>query len=335
MTEEKQTEHEIAAALAAPFAPHEIKFRAGSVTQDKTRAMALAYIDARNVEDRLDEVVGTFAWSDQYEPMGVGNETVILCTLTVLGVSKQGFGQLGQAHGDMSAAKGAESDALKRAAVKFGIARYLYSLPKVWVTYDAQSKQLKGRPDLPSWALPENWQTGTRPPATEQEPGDEPPLKPRAETPTTSQKPPAGHPELFVWQVGKTFNGQTCGEIAEQRGAGYFEYILEKGYGDDAHKAACRAMIAKLAAEKDDSTPDGVPATKPSTVDALAAGLADLRTEVLEACKNAWGFADVDALNAALTQANQPLLAEMTEEQLRSRHALAKKAADKQAAKAA
>src|SRR5204863_464715 len=50
--------------------------------------------------------------------------------------------------------KSAFSDALKRAAVKLGIGRYLYRLPLQWVEYDAQTRQLKGAPKLPDWAQP-------------------------------------------------------------------------------------------------------------------------------------------------------------------------------------
>jgi len=72
---------------------------------------------------------------------------VVECTLTVLGVSKVdvGFGE---------DAKAAFSDAFKRVGVKFGIARYLYDLPKVWVDYDAQRKILVETPTLPAWAMP-------------------------------------------------------------------------------------------------------------------------------------------------------------------------------------
>jgi Rad52/22 family double-strand break repair protein len=50
--------------------------------------------------------------------------------------------------------KAAFSDALKRAAVKFGLGRYLYRLPAVWSDYDPQKKQFSGTPTLPTWALP-------------------------------------------------------------------------------------------------------------------------------------------------------------------------------------
>ena len=44
--------------LSAPFPPDRVSWRIGSTTKDKTRGMALAYIDARDVMERLDNVVG-------------------------------------------------------------------------------------------------------------------------------------------------------------------------------------------------------------------------------------------------------------------------------------
>jgi hypothetical protein len=41
------------------------------------------------------------------------------------------------------------SDALKRAAVKFGVGRYLYGLPSQGVDYDPQRKQFKQTPRPP------------------------------------------------------------------------------------------------------------------------------------------------------------------------------------------
>jgi hypothetical protein len=46
--------------------------------------------------------------------------------------------------------KAAFSDSLKRAAVKYGVGRYLYRLPSPWVDYDAQRKQFKQTPKLPA-----------------------------------------------------------------------------------------------------------------------------------------------------------------------------------------
>jgi hypothetical protein len=45
--------------------------------------------------------------------------------------------------------KAACSDALKRAAVKFGVGRYLHRLPSQWVDYDTQRRQFKQTPWMP------------------------------------------------------------------------------------------------------------------------------------------------------------------------------------------
>lgn len=143
---------EIAEALLAPFPAEVVGWKAQATTKDGSRAMAVAYIDARAVADRLDATVGPENWSDQYAVLGEqrtpnGMEYVVACRLTVLGVTKEDVGS-GEDH------KAAYSDAFKRAAVRYGVARYLYSLDKQWVAYDAQKRQLKETPALPAWAVP-------------------------------------------------------------------------------------------------------------------------------------------------------------------------------------
>jgi len=126
---------EILEALSRSFDPREVEVKVQAVNRDRTRAQVVAYVDARTVLDRLDEAVGPTGWSDSYEVLtngtdGEGHRLVeVKCTLTVLGVSKEDVGE-----GD--SLKAAFSDALKRAAVKFGVGRYLYRLPKVWADLD-------------------------------------------------------------------------------------------------------------------------------------------------------------------------------------------------------
>ena len=52
------TTRDIMTALAAPFPADAISWRVGSTTGDKSKGMALAYIDARDVQARLDDVMG-------------------------------------------------------------------------------------------------------------------------------------------------------------------------------------------------------------------------------------------------------------------------------------
>src|SRR5438105_1828866 len=122
--------------LRAPFPGRELKFKPQVISKDAGKALAFPHIDARAVADRLDVVVGPQNWSDSYQVVPGANAAVI-CRLTVLGVTKEGIGEaLPTGRKDEELFKAAESDALKRAAVKFGIARYLYAMPKHWLAYD-------------------------------------------------------------------------------------------------------------------------------------------------------------------------------------------------------
>lgn len=116
------------ASLADPFDPSQVHWRAQAVSNGK--ALALAYIDARDVMDRLDTICGPENWQDRYEETPRGR---IICTLSIningYWVNKSD----GAGNTDVEGDKGAVSDALKRAAVKWGIARYLYSLGNIWV----------------------------------------------------------------------------------------------------------------------------------------------------------------------------------------------------------
>jgi hypothetical protein len=143
--------------LAAPFPGYYVAWKAQATNREKTRALAVAYIDARTVMDRLDAVAGAGNWSDSYRLISAGDgEFAIECTLTIFGVAKTDVGTADELDEGTTApkSKSAYSDALKRAAVKWGVGRYLYRLPKQWVDYDATRKQLAGVPDLPDWALP-------------------------------------------------------------------------------------------------------------------------------------------------------------------------------------
>lgn len=132
---------EIVANLEQPFPPGEVKWRIGSTNREKTRGMALAYIDARNVMERLDQVVGPAQWKDELVVSG----DVFICTLSLYLPTLDGTFQWvskSDAAGatDFEAAKGGASDAFKRAAVKWGIGRYLYAMEAPWVEIEVRGK---------------------------------------------------------------------------------------------------------------------------------------------------------------------------------------------------
>lgn len=122
--------------LSAEFPQEAISWRAQTLTQDGTKAMALAYIDARDVMDRLDGVLGFENWQDRYEFHGA--RTICYLSIRVDGewITKAD----GAGDSDVEAEKGAISDALKRAAVKWGIGRYLYHLKSPWVPCESYEK---------------------------------------------------------------------------------------------------------------------------------------------------------------------------------------------------
>jgi hypothetical protein len=126
-------------ALIAPFPAERVSWRVGSTSADKKRGMALAYIDARDVMERLDEVCGPENWQSRY-PHATGK------TVCEIGI-KIGDEWIWKADGagdtDFEAEKGALSDAFKRAAVRWGIGRYLYDLDAPWVDVEPAGRSFK------------------------------------------------------------------------------------------------------------------------------------------------------------------------------------------------
>lgn len=118
-------------ALAAPFPPEEVSWRLGSVSKAKMQGMALAYLDARNVMDRLDDVCGPDGWQAVYPHA----HAKTVCNIGIWCGPERGWVYKANGAGDtdIEGEKGAMSDAMKRAAVCWGIGRYLYSLKSPWV----------------------------------------------------------------------------------------------------------------------------------------------------------------------------------------------------------
>ncbi|APW63426.1 Rad52/Rad22 family DNA repair protein [Paludisphaera borealis] len=111
---------EIFAALAAPFSTDEVRTRSQN-------GRDFQYITARMVMNRLDEVLGPVNWWDDYTPI----ENAIVCRLTVrlpdgTTLTKCDAGGFTTTLDTSDFEKSGFSDAFKRAAVKFGVGRYLY-----------------------------------------------------------------------------------------------------------------------------------------------------------------------------------------------------------------
>lgn len=107
-------------ALKAPIDPSLILQREGA------GGRMLDYVTARTVMDRLDSVLGPANWWDHYQIIPGG----ILCALTIKLpngdlVTKEDAGGPQGMKDQGDDLKSAFSDAFKRAAVKFGVARHL------------------------------------------------------------------------------------------------------------------------------------------------------------------------------------------------------------------
>jgi hypothetical protein len=153
MTPETRTAEQVEADLAAPFDPSKLRFKPAVVNGN--RALALVYVDARCIMDRLDEAVGVSGWQDEYQFLPDGS---CLCKLSVFiagaWVVKMDVGGESEQKDDGDRHKAAVSDALKRVAVKFGVGRYLYGLPQIWCDYDPVKKKFTTPPTLPVTAVP-------------------------------------------------------------------------------------------------------------------------------------------------------------------------------------
>ena len=137
----------VLAELALPFDPEAVEFKAGATTQDKARALALAYVDARTYQGRLDTVAPD--WRNEYIREYAGDRVIVTCALTVAGVTRQAIGECLQASArhdgstviEDNAATTAEAQAFKRSCAAFGLGRYLYSVPQIWADYDSGRRQ--------------------------------------------------------------------------------------------------------------------------------------------------------------------------------------------------
>ena len=132
-------------AFGKPFPASDVSWRLQYVNEQRMQGIAVPYLDARAVADRLDEVVGQNRWKDSFTPWhesvsGKKTKSSQLCTISIY---DDELGQWidktdGAEDSDIEAVKGGLSDAFKRAAVKWNIGRYLYSFDTVWVAAEAR-----------------------------------------------------------------------------------------------------------------------------------------------------------------------------------------------------
>ena len=148
------------------FEPNDIEWRlqqCGKGSNGKIWGMALAYVTNRAIMNRLDEVCGPENWKNEYKAAPDGG---ILCGLSIKVGDEWVTKWDGAENTDIEAVKGGLSGAMKRAAVQWGIGRYLYKLEESWINandngaYRGKTKDGTtfkwDAPTLPYWALPKD-----------------------------------------------------------------------------------------------------------------------------------------------------------------------------------
>lgn len=117
------------------------KWRVQSFSKFKPSASCVAYIDSRAVMDLLDEVVGVQNWQDDYKTIDGKLFAGIGINVNEEWIWKWDTGT----ESNIEKEKGQVSDAFKRAAVHFGIGRFLYSLDIKYV----KANEIKSKDNYP------------------------------------------------------------------------------------------------------------------------------------------------------------------------------------------
>lgn len=164
--------------LKYPFPPGDLEWRVqqGGLSNGKPWALIVCYINNRAIMDRLDETVGPENWANKFVPGPSGG---VLCGIGIrLAEGEWIWKYDGAENTDLEPVKGGLSGSMKRAAVHWGIGRYLYGLEATFANIhdggqlrgsfkDKEKSQRSGRneyfrfkydpPALPDWALPEDY----------------------------------------------------------------------------------------------------------------------------------------------------------------------------------
>lgn len=150
--------------LKAYFPPSDLQWKVGATNRDKTKGIALAYINSSAVMDRLDNVLGAENWTKRHD---WGDKGEIMCGISILFEYPDGTLHWhtkwdAGVQPDFEPEKGGISDSLKRSANCWGIGRYLRQFPSMWLPIKQQGKSytFKKQPQVPNEFLPDEYKSG-------------------------------------------------------------------------------------------------------------------------------------------------------------------------------
>jgi hypothetical protein len=129
------------ATLTAPILPNEIEWRVQSQTSTG-KLIVVPYINNRCVMHRFDAAFGPENWTSEFREIANG----FICRLTVIikDTNRIVHREDGASKTNIEPEKGGISDAMKRAAVQFGLGRCLYDYPRVFIECEGKF--------IPDWA---------------------------------------------------------------------------------------------------------------------------------------------------------------------------------------
>ena len=127
---------DIQARLSAPFNDSDIEWRLQSTNREKTSGKAVPYVTNRAIQNRLDDVVEVDCWKNEYIPWhSDGKKASQICGISIYFADRKEWITKydGAEDSDIEPVKGGLSDSMKRAAVQWGVGRYLYQMDTVSV----------------------------------------------------------------------------------------------------------------------------------------------------------------------------------------------------------
>lgn len=154
--------------LCEPFAAADVEWRVTKLRNQSSEGLVVPFIDSRAIQNRLDAVVGPFCWRTRfipwhqyvpkpgkYEDPNEAQKAPVssqLCGLSIYDAERSEWVEKvdGAENTDIEAIKGGISDSFKRAAVLWGIGRYLYEIPARWTSLD-KYKQIARPADLTAY----------------------------------------------------------------------------------------------------------------------------------------------------------------------------------------
>jgi hypothetical protein len=245
--------------LTKPFPLKDIAFRiqASGGSGPNRWARVLAYVDARAIQDRLDQVCGAQGWEILHRPCDVKG---VIATLRIKVGDEWIQKEDGSEFTEVEPFKGGMSKALVRAASVWGIGRYLYNLGAAYADIVDQNtegaryaKDKQGEfywlpPQLPAWALPEG-EAQTEPPIgslINEAPKSKPASVVTLSTQAQIEVKQAHAGSDYVIPFGK-FKGKKLSEVKESEIRGYIAWLAkdaaDKGKAMDAKSLTLKAAV--------------------------------------------------------------------------------------------